>query len=172
MTKMYSEAWYKAQDKKRAKEAAAALAASLKKHPLPDGVTESDFAWPDYTKAATLDDPAPDQYGYKNGIKEFELWYVTNFGWCIPTLLISKNTRGNGYCDRTYAVRLDSTSLVRIGKGPHVLATHKVYVTKANKDRLAKHFLAAIQTGQQEAHETRDIISTRRARGAMRRRLW
>lgn len=107
----------------------------------------------------------------------FELWFVDGWGWCIPTLLISNagsrrvNSTGAGATKRTYAVRVDNRETVRIGLGPHVKGTYTVNVTKKSLPAMEKYF-TLIQEGQTKAGQIRDTISTRRAQGAMRRRLW
>lgn len=101
--------------------------------------------------------------------KEFELWHTERFGWCIPTLLISRNTRGVNP-DRTYATSVEGSNC-SIGRGPHVKATVRIYVTDKNLKRLQK-FLDIREKGQAFAGETRDRISTRRMNTRHRRSMW
>jgi len=124
---------------------------SIAKHKLPAGVTDADFVYP--TAGHDYD-------------SDFELWYTERFGWCIPTLLIGK--RRGADTRRTYAVRVSTGELVRIGQGPHVLETLKVYGRKT-KSKAMKALLDIKAKGEVKAHDTRDRISTRRARG---RRYW
>ena len=59
-------------------------------------------------------------------------------------------------------------SQVRIGRGPHVKHCVKVYVTKKRLEKL-QWLIDLYDSGQEGANETRDRISTRRARTANRR---
>ena len=97
---------------------------------------------------------------------QFELWYTTGFGWCIPTLNISHNRRASS--ERTYAVRVDTDGVVRIGGGPHVIERHWVYVKKARLKALQK-FVDMQAQGAVDANTVRDRISSRRAQGALNR---
>ena len=101
---------------------------------------------------------------------DFEMWYTERFGWCIPTLFISRARRGSNMQDRTYGVPInDPSSTITMGKGPHVLRTIQVYVTSANLSRLQK-FVDIKVKGQGNAGQIRDNISTRRANTMARRR--
>jgi hypothetical protein len=115
---------------------------------LPDGVLESDLKMK-YPCTA-----------------QFDLWYCDRLGWVIPTLLIAASRR-HGYAARTYAVTLDG-HLCRVGAGPHVLRTVRVYVTKRRAKMLQK-FIDLRQSGKADAGTVRDRISSRRAEGQLRR---
>lgn len=123
---------------------------------LPEGILKSDLEYPKDYKDHVYDG-------------DFELWYTEGFGWCIPTLLISKNNRNN-YGDRTYAVRINDGGNVRIGRGPHVKAQVKVY---ARKDRMTvlQKYLDIRTKGSEAANTVRDRISTRRLQGQQHRML-
>jgi len=125
---------------------------------LPPDVLSSDTKYPPFRK---------------NGARVVDslmFYNVTSFGWCIATLLIRGPGRRSaaGATARTYAVRVDDGSLVRIGLGPHVTQTVHVYVTDKRLAKLQK-YLALRDSGAIKANETRDRISTRRARSAQRR---
>lgn len=100
-------------------------------------------------------------------VDQFDMWYTERFGWCIPTLFISKARRGSGMNDRTYGTTLDGTP-VTMGKGPHILKTVTVYVRGSRKAVLQK-FLDLKVNGQAKAGEIRDRISTRRVQTILRR---
>jgi len=125
---------------------------------LPKGMRETDLVRPKYgskTKLASWD-------------THFDMFYVEDWGWCIPTLLIkkaSRNARDRGVAtDRYYATRVDTGELVRIGHGPHVLRTVRVIVKESRLKGL-KRFLDLKAAGEIEAHKARD----RRATGRKRR---
>ena len=121
---------------------------------LPDGILASDLKYPSGPQRV---------WG-----KDFELWFVTGFGWCIPTLTIRNASRREtrGYARRTYAVRVETGTPCRIGQGPHVTARVTVYASKKREKALAKYF--ALQTeGESVANQMRDRISTRRLRSSM-----
>lgn len=103
-------------------------------------------------------------------VDQFDMWYTERFGWCIPTLFISKARRGSSLNDRTYGTTLQGEP-VTMGKGPHVLKTVTVYVRGNRKDDLQK-FLDLKLNGQAKAGEIRDRISTRRARTVLRRQAY
>lgn len=103
-------------------------------------------------------------------VDQFDMWYTERFGWCIPTLFISKARRGSGMNDRTYGTTLDGQA-VTMGKGPHVLRTVTVYVRNSRKSAL-QTFLDLKLNGQAKAGEIRDNISTRRARTVLRRQTY
>ena len=115
---------------------------------------------------------------------EYALWYTERFGWVLPTLLISRGKGVNP--DRYYGITVGGTKetgltyaqkrdrepggQVRIGNGPHVLHTVTVYIKKKDVERL--QFLIDLHNqGLVSANETRDSISTKRARTASRRNL-
>ena len=160
--------------------------------PLPKGILKADTLRPSqYTKSGKLrkgskpyhEVVAQGKDGSTYGYHEYELWYTERFGWVIPTLLISRSkgstpdryygiTIGDEKPDysRSAAERRDRErgQQVRIGKGPHVLHQVSVYI---RKDRIEKlQFLIDLYNqGQISANDTRDRISTRRARTASRR---
>jgi len=123
---------------------------------LPKGILASDLKYPKW------DAPESERYA-----TQFELWYTERFGWCIPTLFISKARRGSNVNDRTYGISVTG-QIVTMGKGPHVLKTVMVYVKKSRQDAL-KSFLDLKTKGEAEAGQIRDRISTRRAQGALYR---
>lgn len=123
---------------------------------LPEGVLASDLKQPQFDDYRDL--PYDD--------RTFELWHTTSFGWCIPTLFISRAGRGQS-TDRTYAVTLDGKP-VRVGRGPHVTRIITVYVRTSRMNDLQK-FLDVRKQGQAKAGEIRDRISSRRAQGQMER---
>ena len=102
------------------------------------------------------------------------LFYRTErFGWVLTTLLIggaSRSGRAGGQTDRYYGITLGG-ELVRVGKGPHVLAEARVILSKLNLDRLCK-YIDLHQKGLGMAGDCRDTISTRRARSASRRNFF
>lgn len=122
---------------------------------LPDGILESDLKYPSGSQRI---------WG-----KDFELWHVIGFGWCIPTLHIRnapRRTEGRGLARRTYAVRIDTGTPCRVGLGPHVTARVTVYASKKRERALAKYF-ALLNDGASAANQIRDRISTRRMRSSM-----
>ena len=121
---------------------------------LPQGILASDLKYPKW------DAPASKKYA-----AEFDLWFTERFGWCIPTLFISKARRGSGVNDRTYGISMDGT-VVTMGKGPHILKTVKVYVKK-NRLAALQTFLDLKTKGESNAGQIRDRISTRRAQTAL-----
>lgn len=131
------------------------------KNPLPSGILASDIKHPGYSNAACN---SVSKVPYDD--RTFDLWYVKSFGWVIPTLLISSGRRSNT-TDRTYATTLDGKP-VRVGRGPHVLETHTVWVRNARLKSLQK-FLDLRKSGQATAGQIRDRISSRRAQGQMMR---
>jgi len=122
---------------------------------LPKGIKESDLSYPK---------------NYKNRVVEYlELYYTTAFGWCIATLHIRNAGRRSTNKDpRTYAVKVDDGSCVRVGLGPHVLKRVTVYVTEKRLKDLQR-FIDLKNSGEITANEIRDRISTRRAQGSIRR---
>jgi hypothetical protein len=101
---------------------------------------------------------------------QFDMWYTERFGWCIPTLFISRARRGSGMNDRTYGTTLQGEP-VTMGKGPHVLRTVTVYVRNSRKPAL-QTFLDLKLNGQAKAGDIRDRISTRRAQTVLRRQAY
>lgn len=129
---------------------------------LPQDILESDLKQPSF-KAKGGDALVPDPT--YSGRNEFELWYTTAFGWCIPTLAISNAKRSGS--SRTYATTLEGKA-VRIGHGPHVLHQLRVYVRQSRATALAK-YLQLRDGGEIKSNEIRDRISSRRAQGVLHR---
>jgi hypothetical protein len=130
---------------------------------LPAGIEKADLKYPDHKeKDSPKDIPYEDH--------QFEIWFVPNYGWCIPTLHISNggSRRAYGTAPRTYAVAIDTGKVVRIGLGPHVQQRSTVYVRQSRIKDLQK-FLDLRTKGAGDANQIRDRISTRRAQGAMYR---
>lgn len=126
---------------------------------LPDEIQARDLEYPSWESRKNNDD--------NQVVSQFDLWYTERFGWCIPTLFISKARRGSGVNDRSYGISLDGT-VVTIGKGPHVLKTVTVYVRQRRVDKLQK-FLDLKKNGEAKAGDIRDRISTRRANTILHR---
>lgn len=129
----------------------------MKDIPLPKEVKASDLKYPNWKSKV--------KHLYE---QDFELWYTERFGWCIPTLFISRARRGSNMQDRTYGISLGGET-VTMGKGPHVLKTVSVYVTEKNISRLQK-LVDLKASGMGKAGDIRDTISTRRANTMARRR--
>lgn len=122
---------------------------------LPDGVTKDDIKYPSYkSKVKRL---------YQ---QDFELWYASQLGWCIPTLLIARGG-SSGISNRTYATTMKGQGC-RIGMGPHITAKVQVYVTAKNVERL-KPLLDLKAKGEVEANTCRDRRSTLAMRRSMAR---
>ena len=124
---------------------------------LPAGILASDLKFASYDKCQ----------GVPFEERTFEIWH-TSLGWVIPTLAI-RNAR-NGQPRRTYAVRISDGTVCRVGMGPHVTATHTVYVTKKRYAALAP-FITLRAQGLGNAGAVRDRISSRRAQGQVERAL-
>jgi hypothetical protein len=131
-----------------------------KKSKLPEGILKSDMKW---SSKDQLTDAQREslRIGWNDTM---ELWEISET-WVIPTLLISKSRRGSGYQDRTYAAGIDG-KYYRVGKGPHILQTVRIYIKQSNYKRLKK-YIDLMLDGQVRANETRDRISTRRMQRAM-----
>lgn len=126
---------------------------------LPKGILVGDLQRPAYDATDKLVNSVG-TYG------SFELWYTTGFGWCIPTLLISSNSRrvSRTGSERTYAARVSDSATVRIGMGPHVTERVTVYVRQSRLTAL-QPFLDTMTKGAGSAGTIRDRISSRRAQG-------
>ena len=125
---------------------------------LPKGINKKDMKYPSYT--------SKDKLVRDFKMSSFELWQSGD-EWFIPCLLISKSTRG--YADRQYAVRVsDGSTGWRLGKGPHVIQTVKIYVRESRLPALEK-FLTLRTKGESAAGQIRDRISSRRAQGQQMR---
>ncbi len=133
--------------------------------PLPSLVVLKDLERPTYDE---LYGKAKEAVEFPNG--EFELYYVERFGWVIPTLHIRNASRRsfNQNPARTYAVAVKDGSICRVGLGPHVKQTIRVFVRRSRLAAL-KPLLDLRSKGAEDANDVRDRISTRRAQGALRR---
>jgi len=130
--------------------------------PLPAGFT-MDLTEREYGSSARKKyDKVPQDFHY------VQLWYVERFGWCIPTLEISRrgarsrNYQWNGTPAqnlRTYAVTMDGQT-VRIGMGPHVKQVLMFHPTNESMKVLQKYYDLFIK-GSIRAHEIRDSRSSR-----------
>lgn len=147
---------YTKQELSRKRREQAELAAFLKAHPLPKGVKTVDLKYPSHREKRVYDE-------------DFELWFITGFGWVIPTLFIRAAGRraAAGSSHRTYAVRVDNGGGCRVGIGPHVLRRLRVYVRKVRQAALAP-LIALHHQGEVQANQSRDRISTRRMRNTYR----
>jgi len=129
---------------------------------LPEGIKKSDLKYPaDYKNYARIDMGK----GYEES--SFELWLTQGFGWVLPTLQIGGSGRAFG-TRRTYGITLKDKKLVSVGRGPHVLKTITVHLTKDNLERV-KPYIELYTKGMQEAGSYRDSLSSRRANSRMRR---
>jgi len=137
---------------------------SPKGNVLPTGVLASDLELADYKKR-DKDESLRVDYD-----ASFDLWFITSFGWVIPTLSIAAGGQ------RTYAVAIGEGGArpakpgaqCRVGRGPHVLEQLHVYVTHGRREALAPIIALKLQ-GEVGANETRDRISSRRAQGTQMR---
>lgn len=124
---------------------------------LPKGINETDITSPKKYDALVEDWDK----------RQFEMWYTERFGWCIPTLMISRassRARSAGATtDRSYAISVKDERLVTIGRGPHVKRTVTVYVRKTRAEALQK-FLDLRDKGSEQANDYRDQLSTKRLR--------
>lgn len=134
--------------------------------PLPKGMIAKDLEYPKYDSR--------DQLAHDVRHNRFEMYAVSfrngSTEWVIATLQISNGSRRNPAASsaRTYAVRVSNGALCRVGKGPHVKATIAVYVRKSRVAALAS-LLKLLDKGEEEAHQVRDRISSRRAQGQVMR---
>lgn len=139
---------------------------------LPPGVLVSDTKWPDISKYNgsknfNSDEVVDPQFGDHGALTFYEVKDRKGFtNWYIATLGISRGKQGRA--DRTYAVRIKDGALGRIGNGPHVLQTVKVYVRKGRAEALKK-YLDLYTKGAGDAGMVRDRISSRRAQGQLER---
>lgn len=136
---------------------------------LPPGVVQKDTVCPSYKDK--------DQVDYNVGSSGTLTFYdVVNFGWCIATLTIKRPSRrhylrGNATpTDRTYAMRVSTRSVCRIGLGPHVKRTVTIHLRKSRLAAL-KQYIDLYNDGAVQANVTRDRISSRRAEGSVNRSL-
>jgi hypothetical protein len=136
---------------------------------LPAGIKESDLKY--RTPPLHHNPNWYDTKGKRHELFELTMHYTENFGWCIATLGIRRNTRANGFGDRSYGISINDGSLVRIGMGPHVKRTIRVHLYV---DRLKdlQQYIDLYNKGLEGAGDVRDRISTRRARTTARRSYW
>lgn len=138
--------------------------------PLPEGIIEADLTYPktEYTKAGKFS-KKNDKMVWEAGDEGSLTFYETAaFGWCLATLSISKSRSHGRTTDRTYAARVSDGASVRVGAGPHVTRTIKVYLRESRMKALQK-YIEMFQQGQVAANTIRDRVSSRRAEGAFRR---
>ena len=142
---------------------------------LPKGVLKADLVRPKWDQTNAAMQTAKGKDGCEWSKHEYKLWYTERFGWVIPTLLISKSR--NGTSDRYYGITVGDGSTygdrkkgqqVRIGCGPHVLTQCTVYIKSKRQSKL-QFLIDLYNDGQVSANDTRDNISTKRARTAARR---
>jgi hypothetical protein len=160
---------YALEEKKLAKKQLMDAVKLAKTTMLPKGVKASDLVQ-DYNDTPTKAQRASvdlDRISV-GGYNAFNMYLVKEWGWCVPTLMIAHASRGSGYTDRAYAVRVSTGKVVRVGNGPHVEKNVTVYVKKSNFARL-KPLFELMHSGAVVANETRDHISTRMMN---RRRYW
>ena len=120
---------------------------------LPFGIKKSDLGYPK---------------DYKDSILHYiDIYEVERFGWVVATLPIGGSSRRSGYAQRTYAVTADG-KVCRVGKGPHVKQTIKVYVAKSRAKDLSE-LVELYTNGAVKANTIRDRISSRRAQGQLNR---
>lgn len=100
---------------------------------------------------------------------ELQFFLTEGFGWVITTLLIKSKGRYSGpsQTDRYYGISVDG-KLCRIGHGPHVKRTVRVYINKKNLKYMQK-YIDLHKKGLANAGDVRDRISSRRAMGQMYR---
>lgn len=156
------DAKYEKQRKVRAAAEKKSMAALVKKYPLPEAITIDDLVQDG--KRLDYNDPAMKQLKtiVANSWDSFDIWYTERFGWVVPSLIINAKNRNGTY--RAYATIIKTGALCRVGHGPHVLATFKVYINKKNHKRIFKKYMDILTEGAQSAHDCRDRISTKRAR--------
>lgn len=118
---------------------------------LPPKVLVADTKYPDYQKEERLQE-------------ELTFYKTSGFGWVLRTLFISRSPNRN-YPDRYYGIAVDDGRSVRVGGGPHILATVTVYVKEGIRAEALKCYLELLNAGTINAGEIWDRISTRRARG-------
>ena len=146
---------------------------------LPKGILKSDLSRPEY-------DPKDKIASGKNGSKyewhTYQLYFTERFGWVVCTLQISPGKRGQParYYARTlgrmpvdglsYSEKKDREAgqQCRVGQGPHVKQEVTVYVKQSRLESL-QWLIDEYNKGMESAGDTRDRISTKRARTASRK---
>lgn len=100
---------------------------------------------------------------------DLQFFLTDGFGWVITTLLIKSKGRYSGptQTDRFYGISIDG-KLCRIGHGPHVKRTVRVYINRKNLKYMQK-YIDLYKQGLNDAGNTRDRISSRRAMGQVYR---
>ncbi len=137
------------------------------KRELPPDVTEADLTH-DYTQALPWG-------SFPEGTTSYLTFYQVGGnaarsalrGWVLCTLNLGGKGRA-GQAERTYGIEVATEKVCRVGRGPHVLQTVTVYLSKANIARLQK-YVDLHQKGLADAGQIRDRISTRRAQGQIHR---
>lgn len=101
---------------------------------LPENVTPYDLEYPKFSS----NDP-PEYEAGNSGTLTF--YKTASFGWCLATLFIGWGSRSSvaASSDRTYAIRVDTEELVRVGKGPHVTSEVTIYLKKSRMEALKKY---------------------------------
>lgn len=146
---------------------------------LPPGVVAADMKYPEtkYNRKTFKPIRGTEVLARDHGDHgQLTFYNVRGFGWCIGTLHIrNQSTRArqrHGEMEaRTYAVRVSDGGVVRIGLGPHVVGTVSIYIRESRVKDLQK-YIDLYNSGSESAHQIRDRISTRRARGELMRREW
>ncbi len=127
---------------------------------LPPDVIEADTKYPSFeTRVRT---GLPEELTYT----PLTFYKTSAMGWVLTTLAIGG--AGKQATARTYGITVEKQGLVRVGRGPHVLATATVYLSTENIARLQKYVDLWLK-GMEGAGNTRDRISSRRAQGQMMR---
>lgn len=136
------------------------------KNKLPACVRVGDLKWPRGMAQLSYKEHAMIR---ERGLNDdLRLWWVLDWGWVIPVLLIRNAGRRNpGMASRQYAIRVDTGELVRVGIGPHVGEQVRVYLSKRNVKRL-EPLLALALKGAVAANQARDRRSTRALRRLFR----
>jgi hypothetical protein len=129
-----------------------------KKINLPPGVVPADTQYPDSST-----DRVNHQVGDSGCITFYE---CERIGWVVATLGIRSGAR-RGKADRTYAVNLEGR-VCRVGMGPHVKSTVRVWVRSSRVAALQK-YIDLHRQGLSQAGQVRDRISSRRAEGQIMR---
>lgn len=94
---------------------------------------------------------------------------VKGLGWVLCTLHIgSGGKRAGNSSERTYGIGVADEKIYTVGRGPHGLREVEVHLTADNIERLMP-YVELWRKGMEEANTIRDRISSRRARGVLRR---
>jgi hypothetical protein len=132
---------------------------------LPKGITPDDL---EYNCPRSASAAAWKKWRNANELVELrnlQMYFTERFGWCITTLFI----KGAGRQDTARYYGITTTGQpVRIGHGPHVKHEAHVYLRKSRVAAL-QPYIDLYNKGLEDAHNTRDRISTRRVMTTMRR---